>query len=342
MWEEDAPGLQRRRLPWFLQGSMPTQNTCHDTSQKVYCYFQLQVGNMGWHRRLWPLNGYAAHFWPIQDNKFVLPFLGYFLGTSSGLKRADKWCGAVYHCKSDTDSLKRGDDIILSSTCFTDTPVTFAVMYGCTDKVMRDTKMWLERCKGSASHPLVLPMLFAEHERKRLFDAIDEKSTNLEERILELEKRVKKDTKEEVEENGEKGQKRQPMTQRDCEAIDLWRSMSSLKNGLESLHTELGSMREHLHAMPKSLPKHNLDSEKFRSPGQGPEVYIDARLKEMMAEFRSKIRGCEGLLGSMTLATQMVRNSTPPPPNLPLFIAPSTRPDELQGVELLHKARCAS
>lgn len=268
---------------------------------------------MEFYRRLWPLNGYAAHFWPTQDNKFVLPFLGYFLGTSSGLKRADKWCGAVYHCKSDTDSLKRGDDIILSSTCFTDTPVTFAVMYGCTDKVIRDTKMWLERCKESASHPLVLPMLFAEHERKRLFDAIDEKSTKLEERILELEKRVKKDTKEEVEENGGKGQKRQPMTQRDCEAIDLWRSMSSLKNGLESLHTELGSMREHLHAMPKSITKHNLDSEKFRSPGQGPGVYIDARLKEMMAEFRSKIRGCEGLLGSMTLATQMVRNSTPPP-----------------------------
>lgn len=194
----------------------------------------------------------------------------------------------------------------MSSTSFTDTPITFGVMYGCTDKVMQDTKLWLERCEGLALHPLVLPMVFAEHERKRLFNAIDDKSTKLEARILELEKRVKKNTKEEVEENGGKGQNKQPMTQRDCEAIDLWRSMSTLKNGLESLHTELGSMREHLHAMPKCLPKHDPGSEDLRGSGEGPEVYIDARLKEMMAEFRSKIRGCEGLLGSMTLATQMV------------------------------------
>ncbi|KAG6358295.1 hypothetical protein INS49_014179 [Diaporthe citri] len=151
-------------------------------------------------------------------------------------------------------------------------------------------------------------MVFAEHERKRLFNAVDEKSTKLEARILELENRVKKDTKKEAEDQGERGQGKQPMTQRDCEAIDLWRSMSSLKNGLESLHTELGSMREHLHAMPTSLPKPDEDSEDRRRTGQRPDVYIDARLKEMMAEFRSKIRSCEGLLGSMTLATQMEWN----------------------------------
>lgn len=185
-------------------------------------------------------------------------------------------------------------------------------MYGCTDKVMGDTKLWLERCGGSALHPLVLPMVFAEHERKRLFNAIDEKSTELEERILELETRVKKGK------HRKKGQKILPMAYRDCEAIDLWRSMSSLKNGLESLHTELGSMREHLHAMLESLPKHNPDSGDLRGLGQGPDVYIDARLKEMMAEFQSKIRNCEGLLGSMTLATQMVL----PMPSSPLFPLP--------------------
>lgn len=200
---------------------------------------------------------------------------------------------------------------MLSTTSFTDKPITFAVVYGCTDNIIEDTEIWLKRCKGSVFHPLILPMVFAEHERKRLFNAIDQKSTELGERILELKKRVKKGNKKEVEQEEAESGGRQTMTQRDCEAIDLWRSMSTLKNGLESLHGELGSMRDHLHALQKSQPKNVPDSSSRQglAPRAGPEVYIDARLKEMMAEFRSKIRSCEGLLGSMTLATQMVRSS---------------------------------
>ncbi|KAH8753542.1 hypothetical protein F5883DRAFT_574562 [Diaporthe sp. PMI_573] len=214
----------------------------------------------------------------------------------------------VFHCKSDTESFIGNDNIVLSTTCFTDVPVTFAVMYGCTQDLMEDITLWLERCEESVFHPLVLPMVFAEHERKRLFNVIDKKSTKLGERILELEKRVRKDPKKNIEQDAEEGQGRRPMTQRDCEAINLWRSMSSIKNGLESLHTELGSMRDHLHPMPKFLQKQSFDPGGLQSTGQGPEVHIDARLKEMMAEFRSKVRSCEGLLGSMTLATQMEWN----------------------------------
>ncbi|KAL2283251.1 hypothetical protein FJTKL_10127 [Diaporthe vaccinii] len=214
----------------------------------------------------------------------------------------------VYHCKSDTESLETGDDIVLSTTSFTNTPVTFAVMYGCTERIMKNTRIWLERCKGSVFHPLVLPMIFAEHERKRIFNAIDSKSTELEERILELEKRVKEKPKKEVGAQTAKSQEKQTMTQRDCEAIELWRSMSSLKNGLEGLLAELGSMRDHLSTLSESQSKSNQGLGLLHESVQGPEVYIDARLKEMMAEFRSKIRSCESLLGGMTLATQMEWN----------------------------------
>lgn len=194
---------------------------------------------------------------------------------------------------------------MLSSTCFTDTPVTFAVMYGCTDDIMEDTELWMRRCNASVFHPLILPVIFAEHERKRLFNAKEELSTELAKRILELENRVRKGTSEKEQEPA-KSQGKQSMTQRDCEAIDLWRSMSYLKNGLESLHTELGSMRDHLHLLPGSIAKHGTIATTPENI-EGPEVHIDARLKEMMHECRSKIRSCEGLLGSMTLATQMVR-----------------------------------
>lgn len=207
-------------------------------------------------------------------------------------------------------SFKRDDAIVSSTTSFIDVPIRLAVMYGCTEKVMKDTTIWLKRCEQYSFHPLVLPMIFAEHERKRLFDAVDDKSTKLRTRILELKNRVKKDTakdaKKDADNDAGKGQLKQTMTQRDCDAIDLWRSMSSLKNGLESFHTELGSMRDHLHSVSELLPKHNAGSGGLQTTGDGPEIYIDERLREMMAEFRSKIRSCESLLGSMTLATQMV------------------------------------
>lgn len=177
---------------------------------------------------------------------------------------------------------------------------------------MKDTQIWLERFKGSALHPLVLPMIFAEHERGRLLNAVDTKSTELEVRILELENRVKKPTKEEEHEQ-DKGLRRQTMTQRDCEAIRLWREMSFLKDGLEGLLVELRSLRDHLQTLPKSRPQHDSDSGSRQEMAQGPEVYIDARLKEMIAELGSKIRSCEGDLGSMTLATQMVWTFSYPP-----------------------------
>lgn len=174
---------------------------------------------------------------------------------------------------------------------------------------MEDTELWLERCKNFAFHPLVLPMIFVEHERKRLFNAIDDRSTELEERILELETRVNKEAKKEVDQQAKKDEARQTMTQRDCEAIQLWRSMSSLKNGLGSLYMELESMRDHLKTLPRFPPKPDQESGSDQETDQGAGMYIDTKLKEMMAEFRSKTRKCEGLLGAMTLATQMVRVS---------------------------------
>ncbi|KAJ0116781.1 uncharacterized protein J7T55_009932 [Diaporthe amygdali] len=229
--------------------------------------------------------------------------------------RSVTWTGSddfgrstVYHCKSDTESLAQGDDIVLSTTCFTDKPLIFAVMYGCTEDIMEDTELWLDRCKSFAFHPLVLPMIFVEHERKRLFNAIDDRSTELEERILELETRVNKEAKKEVDQQAKKEEARQTMTQRDCEAIQLWRSMSSLKNGLGSLYMELESMRDHLKTLPRSPPKPDRESGSDQETDQGAGMYIDTKLKEMMAEFRSKTRKCEGLLGAMTLATQMEWN----------------------------------
>lgn len=150
-------------------------------------------------------------------------------------------------------------------------------------------------------------MIFAELERSRFLNAIDSKATDLEGRILELEYRVRKDTAQESVPKTTKSEQEKTMTERDCDAIKLCREISSLKNGLASLVAELGSMRNHLQATSNAT--HKLEAGLTYDQGtlSEPEVHIDTKLKAMIAELQSKIRTCEGHLGAMTLATQMVR-----------------------------------
>lgn len=237
----------------------------------------------------------------------------------------------VYHCKSDTASLQDGNDVVLSATCFVDKPLTIAVMYGCTTDTIDDIAWWLNRCAKSAFHPLVLPMVFAEIERSRFLDAIDRKATELEGRILELEKRVRKTTTQESTQEETSTERRQTMTERDCNAIHLCQSMTSLKNGLVSLVVELGSMREHFQALQKIVKTQEADTlSQERQLQDG--VHIDNKLRAMIAELQSKIRDCEGHLGAMTMATQMVSFLDAP---RSLVTMDS---DFLSGMELLHKA----
>lgn len=70
-------------------------------------------------------------------------------------------------------------------------------MYGCTDAIMKDTETWLIRCHASVFHPLVLPMIFAEHERKRFLNEIDRISTELEYRMREPRHRYDENQREE-------------------------------------------------------------------------------------------------------------------------------------------------
>lgn len=214
----------------------------------------------------------------------------------------------VYHCKSDTASLCDGNDVVLSATYFVDQPLTLAVMYGCTEDTIEDIVFWLGRCSESAFHPLLLPMIFADIERRRFLNAIDSKATELEGRILELERRVKREATQAFPQEETNADGRKTMTGRDCNAIPMCRSMTLLKNGLLSLATELGSMRDHLQTLPNISRNWEASSTSEKRQLQDDGVHIDAKVKAMKAELESKIRDCECHLEAMTLATQMEWN----------------------------------
>ncbi|KAK8101857.1 hypothetical protein PG999_012231 [Apiospora kogelbergensis] len=106
----------------------------------------------------------------------------------------------VYNCMSDTIcEFKKNDGIAMSVTSFPDVPVTFAVMYGCTDATIKYVSQRLKSYKRTALHPLMLPMMFVELERTRLLDALQSETSILDQRILEMQTRLSTFTQTEAE-----------------------------------------------------------------------------------------------------------------------------------------------
>lgn len=188
----------------------------------------------------------------------------------------------------------------MSTTCFTEVPLTYGVLYGCATEVdLEIISSWLERSGKSFSHPLMLPMIFMELERKRLLDAAAGQATELNQRVLDMEVRSKKQGKEvhgKTEEN-------EAVQTGDSETIKMLLSMHELKNALDGLSEQLSTMRMHL-GKPSELTL-----ARYQEAGDITDtcgINIDLRLKEMVSELQSKSRHYEGLLEAITLATQMV------------------------------------
>ncbi|KAF6809281.1 hypothetical protein CMUS01_13720, partial [Colletotrichum musicola] len=214
----------------------------------------------------------------------------------------------VYNCKSDTASPSspgRPSDIAMSVTSFVEQSTTYAVMYGCTGDVMDQTSSWLKRFSGQALHPLVMPMIFAELERKRLLNMLDTEQTVLSQRILNLENKFQGEASAAGSlakaKSLEKAQEDDESQAQDCESTKLWIDVSSLKNGLESLKAELEKMAIHSEELATTVLVGHVDK---RKTGER----IEARLREMVAEINSKVRSCDSLLGGMALAAQMESN----------------------------------
>ncbi|KUI60135.1 hypothetical protein VP1G_07376 [Cytospora mali] len=211
----------------------------------------------------------------------------------------------VYNCASETESMGGKDDIILSATCFKDKPLRFAVMYGCTNEQIEKIKTGLRQQKQSAFHPLILPMVFLQLERQRIINSFERKSSSLLQKVLVLKNRV---TSGDGDTTTRDGARSPTMTERDCEAIQLWLDMSSLKSGFKSLLEQLASMKGHLEEVSDPQSKSGADGQEINDREEHDGIYIGLRLNEMMVELKSKIRRCETLLGGMTMTTQMVNS----------------------------------
>jgi type II secretory pathway component PulJ len=193
----------------------------------------------------------------------------------------------------------------------------FAVVYGCTPTVRDYIGSWFKYARASAFDPLLLPMTFAELERRRLIDMVEAKGGDLGRRIIDMENRLRQDGPRKSTQSGdsEKESITQGITQRECEAVNLWVQVSSLRNGLESLRTELASM---LQNSKEPLENGILTEQADKQPDQSRKISsgsIQGRLCDMIVEINSIVRRTSNILGGMSLATQTVSLPPSPAPN---------------------------
>ncbi|KAI0146357.1 hypothetical protein GGR57DRAFT_478949 [Xylariaceae sp. FL1272] len=244
-------------------------------------------------------------------------------------KSRDNWGPAVvYNCKSDTISPAEKDDMVFSVTHFPRTSTLFAVVYGCTEESRDEIEFWLTFSKTFAFDPLLMSMLWAELERRRLINDIDEKSAALWKSIRHMNDSLDKDDMLSISRsramgsnsggsnNGRDrirmtkiGTAQKESTQRECQAVNLWVDVSTLKSGLSSFKAQLTSMLASLQTSREAeVEAWKPERAEMDLIGKHTSDRIRRRLKEMMEEIESKIGYMDGVLGGMVLATQTESN----------------------------------
>ena len=234
--------------------------------------------------------------------------------------------GQVYNCRSDTESPGDEDDMALSVTWFPEHRKSYGVLYGCSRTMLMHAKHFIDKIDDSraALHPLLLPVIFIELERKRLLNNFDFQESEIYRRILNMEKRlsINGDDRESHSNDEKSGA---AFAAEGWEATKLWMEASSLSSGLESFRVQLGRMAEHSRWLSEKYfapdsrdPEGVDDNAEERDTGTG----IEGRLQEIMDECESKVRSLNNLLKGMSLATQMVRkHSHRPLPALGLDVS---------------------
>lgn len=207
------------------------------------------------------------------------------------------------------------------------------MLYGCCDAARDRFIDRLEDCDFAAYHPLTLPTIFAEVERKRLLDLVDPLIAELVERVKGL------DVADEQKDDPEQLPHGRQTDDASKDYVQLWLQISWLKNGLEDWKRQLQKMITHCEELQQAsfdIPDTNrsfagstestpvettLSVDIFDEKKEdvtylsGIGVFggldnagrrIHQKLLELEEEYNEKIRACSTIIDGMALAAQVV------------------------------------
>lgn len=218
----------------------------------------------------------------------------------------------VYNCRS---SAEWKEDMALSVTYSLDNRSTKAVLYGCTESTRDVMIERLKRCNYVVHHPLAIPALFCDIERKRQFDLVDPITRKLSDRALKIAKPQRPGSPSlNLSRNNSTAWAQETGVQEDSEDLmSLWLEASDLKRGLQTWKRELEKLIVHSDELGQDRPQkgpegsEDLEQRRFKDAGKR----IRERLVELNGEYDEKIRQCADIIDGMVLAAQLVRSSFP-------------------------------
>lgn len=210
-------------------------------------------------------------------------------------------------------------DMALSMTYIPSTHSTYAIVYGCSPETIREITRRLSLAGDAICHPLLLPGIFAELERERHFDLVQNGLTQRLQFVTNLLQNNTYDCKS-------RGVKEEDMSTTD--SVDLWIAICHLRNGLKKWKQQLVLMAGHVDelsqthcqttvvaqaVLPGATHAENGGLLDFDTEMRKKGAMIKERLAEIMVAYDEKVRDCNMIMEGMTMATQLVRmRSTSP------------------------------
>jgi hypothetical protein len=254
---------------------------------------------------------------------------------------------AVYNSRTSSDW---PGSWAITATWFPDEEFTYALFYGCEQDTAENIFKRISGGKDARAHPLLLPGILAELERRRQIALVMEWLAKLNQKVNSLGKRA---TAYETifPAKGADG------------AIDPWVKVHYLKNGLENWRDQVEKMITHVDELDRDYfaartpasdvadePRSPVATASTMSDDSGERMVVSPdeaekrkavmrrtgarikdRLKEIIAEYDEHIRECVLIMQGMTLATQLAHTKT----NMDIALETKRDGSQMKSIALL-------
>jgi hypothetical protein len=210
-------------------------------------------------------------------------------------------------------------DLALTATYFPQSGLTFAILFGCPLSVEEEILRRLSFATAEASHPLLMPGIFAELERSRHVPIVETTIDEIETRIFELD----------FQSSDIEGMPDSETKKRNQAKRSAWLDTTYLRNGLVSWNTQLVKIPQHADELKETIFKRRIDEKREKRvqdteqdterpfmAQQEPEASnemlrrvgdkISGRIQGIINEYDDKIRDCPMRVEGMAMATQWV------------------------------------
>ncbi|OHE98217.1 hypothetical protein CORC01_06414 [Colletotrichum orchidophilum] len=192
------------------------------------------------------------------------------------------------------------DDLAMSATFIPSTGTTFAVVYGCSGEQMGSIEAKIRRAGKQLFHPLLLPGVFAELERARLVEAVEDLMDPFTLRSEQLEKqpwRPEEDT------DGTKAQQHLSLC---VQSQNLMDQIRMVKRQLTKFSKEINIVTTELESLDEAEYIHCNEPRAAEIANVG--IKMKRRVDDIMVEYDDKIDECNMMICNTSLAMQTIWN----------------------------------